>query len=89
VVAAIAAIEVPLGTWPQLLPFLYQSVVSDVVAHREVGIYILYTVLESIVEGFQEHLHNLFKLFGGLLVDPASIDVRITTVRFVFSTCAE
>ncbi|KAF5362127.1 hypothetical protein D9756_002481 [Leucocoprinus leucothites] len=81
VVAAIAAVEFPEGTWPELLPFLHQSCTSTNAAHREVGSYILFTVLENIVEGFQEHLENLFKLFGQLLHDPASEDVRITTVR--------
>ena len=82
VVAAIASIEFTEGTWPELLPFLHQSCTSPVVAHREVGSYILFTVLENIVEGFQEHLQNLFKLFAQLLVDQ-SPEVRITTVRFV------
>jgi hypothetical protein len=49
--------------------------------HREVGIYILYAVLETIVEGFQEHLQNLFKIFETLLCDPESSEVRVTTVR--------
>jgi hypothetical protein len=84
VVAAIATIEIPLGTWAQLLPFLHQTCISPQVAHREVGVYILFTVLESIVEGFQEHLQSFFKLFEQLLVDPESIDVRITTVRYAF-----
>lgn len=83
VVAAIATIEIPLGTWPQLLPFLHETCISPQVTHREVGIYILFTVLENIVEGFQEHLMSLFKLFERLLVDPESIEVRITTVRYV------
>ncbi|KAG5353801.1 hypothetical protein C0989_001918 [Termitomyces sp. Mn162] len=81
VVAAIATIEIPLGTWGQLLPFLHQTCTSPQVSHREVGIYILFTVLENIVEGFQEHLQSFFKLFEQLLVDPVSIEVRITTVR--------
>ncbi|KAG1864849.1 armadillo-type protein [Suillus subluteus] len=63
------------GTWPQLLPWLHQSCTSAQVAHRD------FTVLESIVEGFQEHLQSFFKLFEGLLNDPESIAVRITTVR--------
>lgn len=84
VVAAIATIEIPLGTWSQLLPFLHQTCISPEQIHREVGIYILFTVLENIVEGFQEHLQSFFKLFEQLLVDPVSIEVRITTVRFVF-----
>ncbi|KAF9462876.1 armadillo-type protein [Collybia nuda] len=81
VVAAIATIEIPLGTWSQLLPFLHQTCISSDKVHREVGIYILFTVLENIVEGFQEHLQSFFKLFEQLLVDPESIEVRITTVR--------
>ncbi|KAI0372648.1 ARM repeat-containing protein [Pilatotrama ljubarskyi] len=81
VIAAIASIEMPLGTWSQLLPFLEQTCLSPQAAHREVGIYILYTVLESIVEGFESHLQSFFKLFEKLLSDPESAEVRITTVR--------
>lgn len=84
VVAAIAGIEIPLNTWSQLLPFLHQSCVSPQVSHREVGIYILFTVLENIVEGFQEHTQSFFKLFETLLQDPESAEVRITTVRYVY-----
>jgi hypothetical protein len=85
VIAVIAFIEVPQNTWPALLPFLQQSCTSQQVVHREVGSYILFTVLESIVTGFQEHLSGLFDLFRGLLVDPESSEVRITTVRYQFS----
>ncbi|XP_006461983.1 hypothetical protein AGABI2DRAFT_206092 [Agaricus bisporus var. bisporus H97] len=81
VIAAIAGIEIPEGTWSDLLPFLHQSCTSEIAAHREVGSYILFTVLESIVDGFQEYSDNIYKLFAQLLVDPESLDVRITTVR--------
>jgi importin-4 len=81
VVAAIAEIELPTGTWEPLLPWLHQTAISPQVAHREVGSYILYTVLESIVEGLQQHLQSLFELFERLLADPDSAEVRITTVR--------
>lgn len=82
-IAAIAGIEMPLGTWNELLPFLQSTCVSPQVAHREVGIYILYTVFENIVEGFENHLQNFFKLFESLLQDPESIEVRVTTVKYV------
>lgn len=49
--------------------------------HREVGSFILYTVLENIVEGFQDQLADLFQLFGRLLNDPQSLEVRIVSVR--------
>ncbi|TFK29742.1 importin beta-4 subunit [Coprinopsis marcescibilis] len=80
VIAAIASIEVPAGTWPSLLPLLEDACQSSEAGHREVGSYILFTVLENIVEGFQEHLGKLFSLFERLLQDP-SIEVRITIVR--------
>lgn len=81
VIAVIASIEVRQNTWPALLPFLQQSCTSQQVVHREVGSFILFTVLESIVEGFEKHLPGLFELFRGLLADPESSEVRITTVR--------
>lgn len=81
VIAAIAGIEMPVNTWPQLLPFLLETATAPQAVHREVGIYILYAVLETIVEGFQEHLQNVFKLFENLLCDPESPEVRVTTVR--------
>lgn len=84
VIAAIAGIEMPVNGWPQLLPFLLETATSSQAVHREVGIYILYTVLETIVEGFQEHLEDLFKLFENLLCDPESPEVRVTTVRWAF-----
>lgn len=71
----------PVNGWPQLLPFLLETATSSQAAHREVGIYILYTVLETIVEGFQEHLQSFFKLFETLLCDPESTEVPVTTVR--------
>jgi hypothetical protein len=49
--------------------------------HREVGSYILYTVLENIVDGFQQYLQELFALFQQLLFDSESLDVRTTAVR--------
>ncbi|PPQ67700.1 hypothetical protein CVT24_002756, partial [Panaeolus cyanescens] len=81
VIAAIASIEVPQGTWNQLLPFLHSTCTSNKASDREVGSYILFTVLESIVEGFQQQLPSLLTLFQNLLEDPESMDVRITTVR--------
>ncbi|KAJ3520507.1 hypothetical protein NM688_g9152 [Phlebia brevispora] len=81
VIAAIASIEVPLDQWNELLPFLEQTCRSPNVAHREVAVYILYTVLENIIDGVESEVQNLFKLFEVLLQDPESLEVRITTVR--------
>lgn len=81
VISAIASIEIPEGQWPELLPLLHECCTSSKASNREVGIYVLYTVLENIVEGFQEHMQQIFKLFEGLLRDPDSAEVRVTTVR--------
>ena len=62
---------------------MYGCATSPQVSQREVGVFVLFTVLESIVEGFQEHLQQLFKLFEELLRDPESSEVRVTTVRCV------
>lgn len=81
VISAIAQIEMPLGQWNELKPFLSQCLVSQQVQQRELAIFILFTVLESIVEGFQDHMKELFGLFQALLQDPESAEVRVTTVR--------
>ncbi|KAM6496954.1 ARM repeat-containing protein [Amanita muscaria] len=83
VVAAIASNEFSHGTWRQLLPYLIQTCKSPDVRHREVGIYIIYTVLEVIAEGFENHLAEFYTIFEQLLVDPESQEVRITTVKAV------
>lgn len=81
VVSAIAAIEVSPGAWPQLLPFLINACSSSNISHREAGSYILFTILENIVDDFQDRLNQLFQIFSHLINDPESINVRIVTVR--------
>ncbi|KAF8347702.1 armadillo-type protein [Amanita rubescens] len=72
VIASIASNEFSHATWPQLLPYLIQTCMSSDVKHREVGIYIIFTVLEAIAEGFEDHMEEFFKIFQ---------QIRITTVR--------
>ncbi|CAO3697035.1 unnamed protein product [Umbelopsis ramanniana] len=81
VVSAVARIDIPEGKWQELLQFLYQCCNSPNAAHREVGIYCLYTLFETVSEVFLEHLSNLFELFAKTLNDPESKHVRITTVQ--------
>jgi len=81
VVSAIANIELPLNEWPELFPFLQQACESTTAIHREVGIYVLFSVLESVIEVLKAKASSLYTLFSKLLVDPESTEVRITTVR--------
>ncbi|KAH7097863.1 ARM repeat-containing protein [Auriculariales sp. MPI-PUGE-AT-0066] len=82
-ISAIANIELPLGTWPELLAFLDQSCSSPTATHREVGIFVMHTVLESIVEHpqYASQIPSFMELFSRLLQDPESLDVRVTTIR--------
>ena len=89
VIAAIAGIEIPLSQWAELFPFIEQTCFSATVEQREAGVYILFTVLENIVEGFEDHIQSLFKIFATLIVDPESAEVRITTVKCVLIPSAD
>lgn len=82
--ASIASIELKEGAWPQLLSWLNEACTSPQVAQREVGVYILFTVLETVIEGFQDSTQNFFKLFQVLIADSESMEVRVTTVRYAF-----
>lgn len=81
VIAAIAAIEIPLQQWNELLPLISRCCTSQQVHERELGIFVLFTVLENIVEGFSQHMQELFGLLQSLLQDPESAEVRVTAVR--------
>ena len=81
VISAIAEIELPLNTWPDLLSYLTQASSSANAAHREIGIFVLYALLETIIEGFESHLPALFALFAKSITDPESLQVRVTTLK--------
>jgi len=50
------------------------------VGHREVGVYILFTLLEAVGDGFVDKLPILFELFSNTIRDPESAEVRINTM---------
>jgi hypothetical protein len=81
VIAAIASHEIPEQQWPKLLPFLHSAMTSPAVAQRELGIFILYTVLEEVMDTLESHITQFFQLFAQLLNDPESLEVRITTCK--------
>lgn len=83
VISEIAKSELTAGTWPQLLPYLFQSAESPSAPHRVTAIFVFFTVLETFVdgEGLEQHLPQVLQLFSKSLQDPESLEVRITTVR--------
>ncbi|CEG78193.1 Putative 50S ribosomal protein L32 [Rhizopus microsporus] len=70
----------PDNKWPALLEFLHQSCSSQSPAHREIGLYCLYTLFEVIADFFMNNTTSLFELFNKTIVDQESKSVRITTV---------
>ncbi|KIY45024.1 ARM repeat-containing protein [Fistulina hepatica ATCC 64428] len=80
-IAAIASIEVPASNWSNLLPSIQQICVSPEARVREVGSFLLYSVLEGIVESFQTFLTNLLQVLSTLMQDPESKEVRLNAVR--------
>ncbi|KAK1068243.1 hypothetical protein LTR74_005741 [Friedmanniomyces endolithicus] len=80
VIAAIAKIDLEDGQWADLPGILQQAATSNAAQHREVGIYILYTLLETMPDIFQENMSQMLTLFNRTIQDPESIDVRINTM---------
>jgi len=63
------------------MPTLYQGASSSEVVQREISIYVLYSLLDTVVDTFESHLKTLFELFSKSLLDPQSGEVRMTTLR--------
>ncbi|KAL7621787.1 hypothetical protein AAE478_007286 [Parahypoxylon ruwenzoriense] len=85
VIAAIATLDFENKQWDDLLPAVTQLTTSDNVAHREVGSYIIYSLLEANPVYFEDHLSKLFELFTKTIRDPQSRDVRVNTMMSISS----
>ncbi|KAI9759571.1 MAG: hypothetical protein M4579_002237 [Chaenotheca gracillima] len=80
VISAIAKLDLDDGEWADLPGFLQQAATSQDAGQREVGVYILFTLLEVMGEGFASDMSRLFTLFGKTIQDPESAEVRINTM---------
>jgi hypothetical protein len=80
VISAIASIDLEDGEWTNLPDVLAQATTSQQASHREVGIYILFTLLEAAGDIFEEKLPALFSLFANTIKDPESAEVRVNTL---------
>lgn len=80
IIAAIAQLDVEDGEWADLPSLLAQAATSKEAAHREVGVYILFSLLEVSGDMFEDKLPNLFSLFENTIKDPESAEVRINTL---------
>ncbi|KAI5478132.1 hypothetical protein MNV49_005396 [Pseudohyphozyma bogoriensis] len=87
-VSALARLELPNGSWPELLPWLWGLSTSASAAHREVALQTLYMLLDTLVvtehtpgAGIAGHIPQLLDLFSKTLVDAESLNVRVWTIR--------
>jgi HEAT repeat protein len=80
VIAAVASIDLENKEWLDLPTTLQQAASSQDAAQREVGVYILYTLLDTMGDGFVESTGPLFSLFEKTIQDPQSAEVRLNTM---------
>ncbi|KAI9834068.1 MAG: hypothetical protein M1819_003353 [Sarea resinae] len=80
VVSAIAKVDLDDGEWADLPDFLERAATSQHAREREVGVYILFTLLEAVGDGFMDKLPRLFALFSKTIQDPESPQVRTDTM---------
>ena len=84
VIAAIATLDLDEeNEWPELLPALFGLANNSDVTQREVGSYVIYSLLEAIPTCFEEDMHKLLELFSHTIRDPQSADVRVNTMLSV------
>jgi hypothetical protein len=80
VIASIAGQDLEEGQWESLPGLLLQAATSKQAAHREIGVFILFNLLETAGDAFEDKLPGLFSLFSNTIKDPESADVRINTM---------
>lgn len=80
VISAIAKIDLANGEWTNLPQFLSQAATSAKATDREVGVYILYTLLETLEEAVSDRSQEFFALFSQTINDQESAAVRLNTL---------
>ena len=80
VISAIAKIDLEDGEWPDLPNLLQQAATNQTARHREVGVYVIFTLFETIGDHFMSNANALFQLLGNTIDDPESMDVRINSM---------
>jgi importin-4 len=79
-VSAIGKQDMKDGKWPELSVFCQEASTSARVTDREVGLYVIYTLLESEPDLFEGRMEELLRLFSITIHDPESREVRQTTL---------
>ncbi|EWC46899.1 hypothetical protein DRE_03911 [Drechslerella stenobrocha 248] len=80
VISSIAKVDLPEGKWQSLPGHLHQAATSNRVTDRELGVFILFTLIETFEDQFSDKWADFFILFGQTLDDPESLQVRVYTL---------
>lgn len=80
IISAVAKIDLNDGEWADLPNILLRAADTGNQEERAVAIYILFTILETLGEEFEEKFQDLFNLFNKTIRDPESAEVRINTL---------
>lgn len=78
-VGTIAKMDLEDGDWAELPQQLQQAATSNKADERAVGVYLLYSILEVMGDGFSSKFKALFELFSRTIKDPESLEVRVNT----------
>ena len=80
VISEIAKIDIENGEWADLPALMQHAASTPNPQQREVSVYILFTILESLGDGFMHRFQELFALFAKTIRDPESAEVRVNTM---------
>lgn len=80
VVTAVAKVDFEAGEWQELPNILLQGAESNNARQREVAMYIIFTLIETMGDFFVEALPKLFQVFSKTIKDSESSEVRINTM---------
>ncbi|MBA7493004.1 hypothetical protein ES702_03559 [subsurface metagenome] len=79
-VSAIAKVDLDDGEWADLPNLLLQAATSSNAGERAVGVYLLYSILETMGGNVADKFKALFELFSNTIKDPESLEVRVNTL---------
>lgn len=80
-ISAIGRLYLKDDSWPELSVFCQQASTSQRASDREIGLFVIYSLLESDAhDAFDSHLGDLLRLCSHTIHDPESRDVRQTSL---------
>lgn len=79
-IASLAELDLDANEWQDLLPTLVNAIQGNDAKVKEVAIFTLYALLSSDISALLPHIGDFVSLFGNLVGDPSSKEVRVYSV---------